>query len=65
MKGDSFYLVGSEMFFVLLPLSKITVVKWVKDAGFSDIKVTTLQQKQVENPVPNLTCFFFLSATKD
>ena len=41
VEGKAFYLVGSEMFFSL-PISKTTVLKGIKDAGFHNLKVTTL-----------------------
>ena len=64
VKGKSFYPVGSQMFFSL-PISKVTVVKCIEDAGFHDINLATLPREHVDNPVPNLICFYFVSATKD
>ena len=63
VEGKCFYLVGSEMFFSL-PLFKASVVKGIEDAGFCDIKLTTLPREQLDNPHPNINCFFLVSATK-
>ena len=66
IEGESFYMVGSERFFCLyIPIAKASVVKGIEDAGFSDIKLTILPIEQVDKPAPNLTCFYFVSATKE
>ena len=64
VEGKAFYLVGSEKFFTL-PLSKDFVVKSIEDAGFCDVKLTTLQRDQIHDALPSLLLFFFVSATKE
>ena len=64
VERESFYMVGSERFFCL-PISKDSVVKGIKDAGFFDVKLTILSREEVHKPVPNLTCFYFVSASKE
>ena len=63
VERESFYVVGTERFFCL-PISKASVVQAIEDAGFSDVKLTILPPEQVDNPIANLICFFFVSATK-
>ena len=63
LEGKSFYVVGSEVFFGL-HISRANVVKGIEDAGFYDLRVKTLPREEVDNPHPNLVCFYLVSATK-
>ena len=63
LEEESFYVVGSEMF-CNLHISKANALKGIEDAGFYDLRVTTLPREEIDNPHPSLVCFYLVSATK-
>ena len=64
IKGKSFYVVGSDKF-LTVPISSTSVVKGMKNAGFYDIKLSTLSKEKIGFSQTGLNGFYFISATKE